>query len=170
MAYETNESSSQSQHQTADGSSTKNLKLKKPLRLSHNEMLQVWHLYTQTDTKVEEISKMFNISAPVVYDYLDRVGLPYKRRGKAAKQLTSKQSQWIKSMSRIGHSSGYIAKQIGCHKSTVYRHLSGYVPAARNKRSTQPVAALQTPPKIEPPIQMIEPKRGLFHRIMRFFF
>jgi len=169
MVYATNESSSQSQHQTTDGSSTKSLKSARRLRLSQNEMLQVWHLYTQTDTKVDDIAKMFNISHPCIYDYLDRVGLPYKRRGQSFTRLSSKQIQRIKTLKKSGHNAEYIAAQVGCSSSTVYRVWSEVRPAATNKRSTPPVAAFQQPPAIELPIQMVEPKLSLMQRIRRFF-
>lgn len=169
MVYATNESSSQSQHQTTDGSSTKSLKSARRLRLNHNEMLQIWHLYTQTETKVDEIAKMFNISHPVMYDYLDRVGLPYQRRGQSSSRLTDKQVRRIKTLKRSGHTAAYIADQVGCAQSTVYRYLETVRPAARNKLSTPPVAAVQQPPAIELPIQMVEPKLSLMQRIRRFF-
>lgn len=132
-------------------------------------MLQIWHLYTQTDTKLDDIAKMFNISHPSVYEYLDRVGLPYQRRSKSTPRLSQRQIQRIRAMRRGGHNSAYIAEQVGCAISTVYRHIEEVRPAARNKRSTTPVAAFNKPPKIELPIQMIEPKLSMMQRIRRFF-
>jgi transposase len=132
-------------------------------------MLQIWHLYTQTDTKVDDIAKMFNMTPPSVYDYLDRSGLPYERRGKSSSKLTEKQQRRIRTLRESGHSAAKIAALVGCSGSTVYRHLGGHVPAARNKRSDKPVAAVQHPPAIELPVQMIEPKLSLFQRIRRWF-
>lgn len=169
MVYAANESSSLSQHQTIDGNSTKSLKSERRLRLNNNEMLQIWHLYTQTDTKVDDIAKMFNMTPPSVYDYLDRSGLPYERRGKSSSPLKEKQVRRIKTLRASGHTAPQIAALVGCSESTVYRHMNGKVPAARNKRSDKPVAAFQKPPAIELPIQMVEPRLSLLQRIRRWF-
>jgi DNA-binding CsgD family transcriptional regulator len=169
MVYAAEQSSSPSQHQTTDGSSTKSLKSERRLRLNHNEMLQIWHLYTQTDTKVDDIAKMFNMTPPSVYDYLDRSGLPYERRGKSSSPLKEKQVRRIKTLRASGHTASQIAALVGCSGSTVYRHLNGSVPAARNRRSDKPIAAVQQPPAIELPVQMIEPNLSLIQRIRRWF-
>jgi len=166
MVYATNESSSQSQHQTTDGSSTKSLKSARRLRLSQNEMLQVWHLYTQTDTKVDDIAKMFNISHPCIYDYLDRVGLPYKRRGQSFTRLSSKQIQRIKTLKKSGHKRrvhrgssrllvidglSSLVRSPSCRHEQAVNSSSCRLPAAPSDRAAHPDGRAQAQPDAADP-------------------
>lgn len=163
-----------SQHQTADGCSTNDRSSAKYLkRITHNQKLEMFHLYTNTDMSIRAICNKFGISDPVLYHHLDRLGLPYQRRSYKTPRLGVRTHKRILSMRREGRTPTQIAADLGISSTTVYRTLQRHGqpvnPAATNKRPIPPTIALINPPKIELPIQMVEPKLSLLQRIKRWF-
>lgn len=131
----------------------------------------MFHLYTNTETPVSAIAKRFNITQPTVYHHLDRLGLPYKRRKKHKPQFGARIHNRILRMRQDGCSPKIIAETLKVSDTTVYRTLAKHGkpvrPAATNKRTMPYIPAVQKEPEL--PIQMIEPKLSLLHRIKRWF-
>lgn len=174
MEFAAEKQSSLYQHPTADGSSTRSRNSDKSSgRITHNQKLEMFHLYTKTDMSVRAICNKFGITDPVLYHHLDRLGLPYQRRVYKTPNLGARTHKRIVSMRREGRTPTQIAADLGISSTTVYRTLQRYgqpaKPAATNKRASAPTITLINPPKIELPIQMVEPKLSLLQRIKRWF-
>ena len=171
MVFTAEKQSSQYQHQTTDGGSTNAQKSVSYSNkgITHNQKLEMFHLYTNTETTVSSIAKRFNITPPVVYHHLDRLGLPYKRRKSIRPQLGTRTHNRILRMRQDGFSPKTIAETLGVSDTTVYRTLAKkgkpVRPAATNKRTMPYIPAVQKEPEL--PIQMIDPPIGRLKRFAR---